>query len=111
MNYLIDGELLTPQPLAHEWEPDIQGHDGGGAPFRALLRSAILRVDLLIAEFDWLRYRDDLPHSLTLPEPGTLAEWKTYTGCYIDDVTTGPIVQGRGFDGLTMRIIRIDVSP
>lgn len=110
MSYLIDGEPLWPQPTTHEWEPDMLGHDGDGAPFRRLLRAAVLRLDLLVAEFDWMRYRDDSPHDVTLPMPGTVAEWHEYTGCYIEDVVEGPVVKGKGFDGLTMRIIRIDVS-
>ncbi len=110
MNYQVDGELIAPQPTSHDWEPDLLGHDGDGAPVKRKYRVCVLSIDHKLASIDWSRYDDGQAHSVTLPAPQTTDRWTTYEGCYIESVTPGPVVQNVGFEGVQMRVIHIEVQ-
>jgi len=98
MTYRINGTALDPQPTTGRWvQRNIFGRDGNGRAIYEPLRRFEMRWGLLNAE----EFDDLQTYFLSIGSTGTVIvdlpvyttgtySFRSYTGCYIDEPTTGP---------------------
>lgn len=116
MTYQIDGIDLDPQPTEHEWDdyPRVVDLDGFGRPIYAKYYGIVLRVPLTVSNCgywmdDWLVTSFAPQRTISVPRPGTVDDFTTYTGAYIEYVRGGVVLKSTGMRGIEMRIGDIEV--
>lgn len=114
--YQIDSVDIDPQPVEHEWDdyPRVVALDGNGRPIYAKYYAVTLRVPYNIAGcvhwFDDYLVTSFTPSiSIKVPRPGTVDDFVTYTGAYVEYVRGGVVVKKTGMRGIEMRIGDIEV--